>query len=74
MISAYVWLAIGVAMAIWGGQTRGNWSQNMSIAGGTIWIVTLAIILASFGIGQAFMGLLFSFVAAGICKGVFPQR
>lgn len=74
MLTFYTFLLFGTALAIWGSQTRGTMSQNISIIGGLIWLVTLVTMFFSFGVKDGFIALFVSFAAGAVCKNIFPKK
>ncbi len=65
--------AMGVAMAIWGSQTRGTLSRNISIIGGLLWFTVLIWVFVNHFVNGLYF-LLGSFVLGAILKTIFPKK
>lgn len=70
----YVFLILGTCLAFWGMQTRGEWSKNISVIGGLVWIVSLIYIFLNKGAKNGLLAILASFVVGAICQRVFPKK
>ncbi len=73
MIILYIFLFIGAIMSTWGAQTRGSWSQKISIVGGMVWFLTLIYLFFIFGFKNGLIALFTSLVIANVCQKLFTR-
>jgi hypothetical protein len=65
---------IGIALGVWGTQTRGTWSQNIGIIGGISWLLGVILFFIQTGLVNGFLYLLGTFIVGAILTRVFPKR
>ena len=65
---------LGIILVVWGTQTRGEWSQNIGIIGGILWVIGVIGIFFLTGIGNGCWYLLATFIVGAILQRIFPKK
>jgi len=65
---------VGIALGVWGTQTRGTWSQKIGIIGGVIWLTGVILFFLQTNLVNGFLFLLGTFLVGAILTRIFPKR
>lgn len=65
---------VGIALGVWGTQTRGTWSQNIGIIGGILWLIGVILFFFQTDLVKGFLFLLSTFIVGAILSRIFPKR
>jgi hypothetical protein len=65
---------VGIALGVWGTQTRGTWSQKIGIIGGILWLLGVILFFLQTNLINGFLFLVGTFIVGAILSKVFPKR
>lgn len=64
---------IGIFLTVWSTNTRGEWSQNIGIIGGLLWLPSVVIIFIRLGIENGVIYLIATFIVGNIIQKILQK-